>query len=401
VAIDKTFATTHFMNLNKDNWRKVKIGEVCEKVKTVDIRKQTGKFNYVDIGSVNSELNRVNDVSEVDWTQASSRARQIIRINDTLFSTVRVNLLKIAFIKNEILNGIASTGFTVIRAKNNLIDSRFLFYSVLSPEFIHNLVLLQAGTAYPAVSDKIVFSQNIPLPPLEEQKTIADLFQSTDAAIEHADEQEKNLRTLAKRLIDGLINEQPTFGNLLESQKLSKVKFADVTECIEQHEKQPSEKGLTLFIGLENIEPENFRVSTWGNIADGTTFTKTFASGDVLFGKRRSYLKKVAIAEFDGICSSDILVFKAKENKMLAKLLPFYVASEAFIQYAVNTSAGSLSPRTKWRDLAKFEVCIPDLEIQSKILDVLQQIQTTIEQIREQKQTLKNLKYKLLNEILG
>ena len=120
-----------------------------------------------------------------------------------------------------------------------------------------------------------------------------------------------------------------------------------------------------------------------------------------MFGKRRSYLKKVAIADFDGICSSDILVFRAKENKMLAELLPFYAASEAFIQYAVNTSAGSLSPRTKWRDLAKFQLSIPDLETQSKILEVLKLIQKTIEQTIEQKQTLKNLKFKLLNEILG
>lgn len=159
--------------------------------------------------------------------------------------------------------------------------------------------------------------------------------------------------------------------------------------------------GLTRFVGLENIEPENFKISTWGNVADGTTFTKTFAAGDVLFGKRRSYLKKVAVADFDGICSGDILVFRAKTNKMLDKLLPFYAASERFIQYAVNNSAGSLSPRTKWKDLAKFELQISDLEIQAKILEVFEQIQTTIEQVSEQIQTLKNLKFKLLNEILS
>ncbi len=121
----------------------------------------------------------------------------------------------------------------------------------------------------------------------------------------------------------------------------------------------------------------------------------------MLFGKRRAYLKKVAIADFDGICSGDILVLRAKNKKMLQELLPFYVSAEAFIDHAVSTSAGSLSPRTKWKDLSLFEVSVPDLKMQEKILEVFQQIETTLLQLKTQKQTLKNLKQKLLNEILG
>ena len=86
---------------------------------------------------------------------------------------------------------------------------------------------------------------------------------------------------------------------------------------------------------------------------------------------------------------------------MLSKLLPFYVSAEAFIQHAVSTSAGSLSPRTKWKDLSLFEISIPDLKTQEKILEVFQQIETTLSQLKSQKQTLKNLKQKLLDEILG
>ncbi|NJK94300.1 MAG: hypothetical protein HC905_04565 [Bacteroidales bacterium] len=104
---------------------------------------------------------------------------------------------------------------------------------------------------------------------------------------------------------------------------------------------------------MEDIEPENFKLQGYGLVANGTTFTKQFAKGDVLFGKRRAYLKKVAVADFDGICSRDILVVRAKNKKMLQELLPFYLSSDAFIQHAISTSAGSLSPRTKWKDLAE------------------------------------------------
>ena len=86
---------------------------------------------------------------------------------------------------------------------------------------------------------------------------------------------------------------------------------------------------------------------------------------------------------------------------MLQGLLPYYISANAFIQHAVSTSAGSLSPRTKWKDLAELEVSIPDIEIQDKILEVLQQLDNTVNQLKQQKTTLKHLKQQLLNEILG
>jgi type I restriction enzyme S subunit len=158
---------------------------------------------------------------------------------------------------------------------------------------------------------------------------------------------------------------------------------------------------LTRFIGLENIEPENFSLQGFGSIENGTTFTKRFAKGDVLFGKRRAYLKKVAVADYDGICSSDILVFRATEKEILPELLPYYVSSDSFMDHAVTTSAGSLSPRTKWRDLEGFQLAIPDVKTQEKMVDVFNQLSQSLQLLSQQKETLKKLKQKLLNEILG
>lgn len=173
----------------------------------------------------------------------------------------------------------------------------------------------------------------------------------------------------------------------------------EFVESIEEHDKAKTD--ITRFVGLENIEPGEFQINSWGNIEDGTTFTKRFRKGDILFGKRRAYLKKVAVASFDGICSSDILVLRAKPDKILPGLLPFYISAKPFIDYAVRTSAGSLSPRTKWKDLAKFEISLPDLKTQEKILSVLQGIETIRLQLANQKSNLKKLKQQLLNEILG
>jgi type I restriction enzyme S subunit len=139
----------------------------------------------------------------------------------------------------------------------------------------------------------------------------------------------------------------------------------------------------------------------YGRIEDGTTFTKHFVAGDVLFGKRRAYLKKVAIADFNGLCSADILVLRAKERLVLPKLLPFYVSADVFMLRAVSTSAGSLSPRTKWKDLSDLQFSIPDLETQEKIVYILENILKNIDLLAQQKNILQNLKKKLFREILG
>ncbi|MDZ4070818.1 MAG: restriction endonuclease subunit S [Sediminibacterium sp.] len=261
-----------------------------------------------------------------------------------------------------------------------------------------NLRQLNMATAVPGLNRNIAHLIQIPLPPLEEQKQIAALFQSIETAMEQVDDQEKNLKELQKTLVNGLVNTEPIFGNLLNSKNCTPTNMGAIAECDKKYPEH--EKEVERFVGLENIEPENFQLQGFGFVANGTTFTKRFAKDDVLFGKRRAYLKKVAVADFDGICSGDILVIRAKANKILQDLLPYYISAEAFINHAVSTSAGSLSPRTKWKDLETFEIAIPDLKTEEKILEVLQQFDRTIKQLKKQKVTLKLLKQKLLNEIL-
>jgi type I restriction enzyme S subunit len=82
-------------------------------------------------------------------------------------------------------------------------------------------------------------------------------------------------------------------------------------------------------------------------VADGTTFTRRCRPGQVLFGKRRVYQRKVAVAEFEAVVSGGIYVCAPEDDRLLPERLPFLGLSERFFQYAVGTSAGSLSPRTK------------------------------------------------------
>ncbi len=150
------------------------------------------------------------------------------------------------------------------------------------------------------------------------------------------------------------------------------VKFAEVVRLSTSRTADPLAAGIERFVGLEHIEPENLHIRSWGLVADGTTFTNTFKRGQILFGKRRAYQRKVAVADFDGVCSSDIYVFESKDpNVLLPELVPFICQSEGFYDYAVKTSAGSLSPRTNWSHLANYEFPLPPMDEQHRIADLL------------------------------
>ena len=147
------------------------------------------------------------------------------------------------------------------------------------------------------------------------------------------------------------------------------VKFGDVAQEVKGSTKDPLSEGIERYVGLEHIDPESLRLARYGSIAeDNPTFTKKFSAGDILFGRRRAYLKKAAVADFDGICSGDITVIAPKGEDLLPDLLPFIVQSDPFFDWAVKHSAGGLSPRTKFKSLAEFEFPLPPRPHQVEVL---------------------------------
>jgi len=160
------------------------------------------------------------------------------------------------------------------------------------------------------------------------------------------------------------------------------VTFGDVVKEVRQSTKDPAADGIERVVGLEHIEPECIHLRNWASIEDETTFTKVFRKGHVLFGRRRAYLKKAALADFDGICSGDITVMEAKDD-LLPELLPFLVCNDKFFDYAVQHSAGGLSPRTKFKDLANYEFLIPPTGQQAKLAELLWAADQSIQCLRD------------------
>lgn len=143
--------------------------------------------------------------------------------------------------------------------------------------------------------------------------------------------------------------------------------------------KKPTEEDKYHYIGLEHIDSQNLIVSRWGSEVAPKGDKLLMKKGDVLFGKRRAYQKKVAIAPFDGIFSAHGMVLRPNEKVIDKDFFPMFISSDYFLDAAIAISVGSLSPTINWKDLARLEFDLPPIEEQKKLAEVLWSINDTFQ----------------------
>ena len=139
-----------------------------------------GVFTYIDLSAVDQDAKVVSQARELPCSEAPSRARQLVRAGDVLVSTVRPNLNGVALVPPEFEGATASTGYCVLRPRPGQLDGRYLYQWVKSPRFVSDMVRQATGASYPAVSDRIVCESKLPLPPLPEQRRIAEILHKAD-----------------------------------------------------------------------------------------------------------------------------------------------------------------------------------------------------------------------------
>lgn len=392
---------------HKSKWEKVRLSEVCEidpsrkELNGIDKSSEVSFGMMADLGEHkrNFSPKEIKPISEV-----TKGGYSYFRENDVLLakmtpcfengkSGVATNL------KNGI--GFGSTEFYVLRCSEKVL-SDWIYFFISSEKFLdegrHSLV---GTTGRRRLIKHYVESFIIPLPPIEEQQKLIELFQNIESLINNEiDSQEKKLKILRKILINKITKQKPKFGNLI-SGKYQTIKIGDVAEEISERVDNPSKSGYGKFVGLEDFETEELRISNYSPTEGLVSAMKLFKKDDVLFARRNVYLKRVSQAIFDGVCSGDAIVMRADKAIILPEFLTLVLNTNEFWDYALSNAAGAFSKRIKWRELEVYSFDLPDLKTQKRIVDVFQQLQITLDEIALQKQTLKNLKQKLLNEILG
>ncbi len=166
----------------------------------------------------------------------------------------------------------------------------------------------------------------------------------------------------------------------------TRVTFGDVVRQVKD-KVDPEKSDLKRYVAGEHMTTDDLRIRRWGEIGDaylGPAFHMRFKPGHVLYGSRRTYLRKVAVADFEGITANTTYVLEPKDpNVLLPELLPFIMQTDSFNQHSVQESKGSVNPYVNFSDLAWFEFVLPPIDEQQRIVWTLNAARSVGERLRE------------------
>ncbi|HAU4875368.1 restriction endonuclease subunit S [Aeromonas hydrophila] len=181
------------------------------------------------------------------------------------------------------------------------------------------------------------------------------------------------------------------------------VRFGDVVrQCKEKAD--PETSGLERYIAGDHMDTDDLRLRRWGEIGSGylgPAFHMRFKPGQVLYGSRRTYLRKVAVADFEGICANTTFVLESKNpDELLPEYLPFLMQTEGFNAFSVQNSKGSVNPYINYSDLARFEFSLPPIHEQQRIIFLLSALEENVAALDAALSSAITLEYSRLEDAL-
>ncbi|MFJ3311346.1 restriction endonuclease subunit S [Micrococcus endophyticus] len=160
----------------------------------------------------------------------------------------------------------------------------------------------------------------------------------------------------------------------LDKSAWKRVKLGEVVAASKE-KVDPSDGSVDRFIAGEHMDTDDLKIHRWGDPSEvdlGPAFHRRFRPGQVLYGSRRTYLRKVAVADFHGVCANTTFVVETNDPRvLLQEFLPFVMTSEPFHAFAIAESKGSVNPYVNWSDIARYEFALPPLDEQKRIADLL------------------------------
>ncbi len=177
-----------------------------------------------------------------------------------------------------------------------------------------------------------------------------------------------------------------------------KYRFDEMVQNIAERV-EPSQTDLDVYVGLEHIDPDCLHLSRHGHPSDVEGTKLRFYKGDIIFGRRRAYQRKTALATTDGICSAHAMVVRAKEDVVDPMFLPFLFHSKSFIDMAITISVGGLSPTINWKDIAKQEFLLPPKAEQKRLAELLWAADEVVEKEKREREKLDVFRQSKLKDI--
>jgi type I restriction enzyme S subunit len=259
-------------------------------------------------------------------------------------------------------------------------DPRFAYYFAKNFDF----TAFNSGSAQPSLNRNFINPVEVSIPPLPEQKAIAHILGTLDDKIELNRKTNETLEAMAKALFKswfvdfdpvrakaegrptGLPDEiSDLFPDSFEDSELGEIPSGWRTGSLDEIAMNPRETAkpeemdsTDRYIGLEHMPRGSICLGESGEAEELESNKNRFREGDILYGKLRPYFKKTGFAQFDGVCSTDIVVTR-KKGSSGAGFICCLLASDPFIDFTVAASTGTRMPRTSWGDMCEFPVVIP------------------------------------------
>jgi type I restriction enzyme S subunit len=382
-------------------WKARPLSEVLQKTETVNpALSPDTEFDYIDVSSVSNTTFQIEGTQRLNGKDAPSRARRLVKANDVIFATVRPTLKRIAVVPDLLDNQVCSTGYVVLRP-NGLIESRFVFYWLFTDDFMGRMHSLQKGASYPAVTDREVRSQLIPVPPLAEQRRIVGILDEAFAAIAAVRANtEQNVRN-AGELFESRLN--GVFARVGDGS--ADTRLGDVCGISSRLvDPRLDEYADLKHVGGGNIESNTGNLLHLESARDEALKSGKFLFDEtmVLYSKIRPYLRKVARPSFRGVCSADVYPLSPAAGKMNRDYLFYLLLSPAFTAYAMAGSARAGMPKVNRGHLFAFRTRLPSADEQTEVaasLDALAgQVARLGSTLREKSVALDGLKQSLIHQ---
>ena len=298
----------------------------------------------------------------------------------------------------------------LLRARPGHIDPHFLFYALQSDSAQGELKARASGTTVLGIKQSELRQVRVPTFPLPAQRRIASILSAYDKLIENNQRRIRILETMARALYrewfvefrfpghERLPRVASPLGDIPQGWEVKKV--GDIAENIRRNVPKGALDVPRPYVGLEHIPRRSLALDAWEMTTELGSNKLEFRKGEVIFGKIRPYFHKVSVSPFDGVCSADTIVIRARRPEDYAFMVAC-VSSDAFVAHASATANGSKMPRANWDVLENYEVVIPQGEVirhfSALLVGILAQEQTLMFQIQNLRRTRDLLLPRLLS----
>ena len=352
------------------------------------------KYLYIDISSVENGTGKISFSNIIKGKNAPSRARRYAVAGSTLISTVRPNLKAFAYLEKEVPNAIYSTGFAILRSKdenvllNKIIYIYFMNLDILMQQIIEKMPKGQ----YPSINKTDIESLRIPLPPISIQQQIITECEAVDKEYNSSRMDIETYRQKIADIFDRLevVNKSKTRGvirlNSISTFCSKRIAYTDIA---------PDN-----YVSTDNLLQNCEGVVPYDGVPDVGSIVE-YKKGDILLSNIRPYLQKIWLADRNGGCSADVLVIRTTDEHFSSEFVYYALRRKPFFDYVMTNVKGMKMPRGNKDHIMRYEIPAIPLDEQKAIVNEIHGYEERIAKARFIMDGCANRKYSILKEHLS